>query len=1219
MRSLLPRFSLLGCAVALTALAVLAPPAEAASPIPEFPADGVALSGVRDTFDGLRRHIAARETRVGARYVAVIVKFTEPRNRSGRQYSRTAIPYVDRVFKSWADQLDPENHVLICMSTENRGIAIHSGSRWSNLGFAEAGITKVIDESPFARVARTGDHSGALERLVDAVDLHLSLRVQSIERNAARVRDDIGAYGRDIANARAAAKAAGTLTPTVRARLDAAVTGAQSASQRVDAGDVAGAERELRNVHAAISDVRTAVQRAEHEKNEITRLTAQGNALVQSAEGLRAAAGELAETSPRVHTRLTAMDAGVERVRDVLGEGSLSERATAVGNLEARNGQVLNMIKVETANREELLRLRAAAPDQIRIARERLAEVREKVDAAPMRPAGAANVQEVEDLLIDADTMLLASDPRSAVDSAERAGRMLDGIESSVGVAHRSHRFRTTTLPMIIGGALLALLVLLAVLHTLVRRAALRRATLVIERWRKLLGRAGTRLVKMRDDHPFLFGSQRLAQRFTGSTARHFVEMGEGADDLFLTYGAAANQLKRAETVLDEAPVIGWGNFNLIVRLLGESKVELSREQVGDDELFLPETIVVSRPAAELLDHMGDVYEEVYGKVHALEAELVEVPEILAGALDALTAAEESLGDLRTRGVGVAAYEEAHAAHRERHDWLRARVEHDPIGARPDATSLDAAAETLMARLRRVTAARDVLDDALDVRLAAVLKRIAARRVEGLRMSEPGFEPERMSRAAVDAGGAAMTSAAAGEDHAAVNAASHANDTVAEMERLVDLTLTSRDTTPGQLTKLREEEETQRSVLHERGGKIATLQSEHDDRAIMPALDNAEEAATALDFVGGCIDEAHEALTPGAQRYLAAAELARRALHVLADVTDLYAEIDSKAQQLREARQDARETVALARRRSGDLAAFLTADGPFAGESTTDASATLERRVTEETEAQASPKPHWIERLAAAQALVAHEQGVRVVAEEERRARDAARKLSSSLEGDYREAERLLRSSTDDRPPANRRLAEAAALIGHAGEQDGAKHPDWGAMVALLTDAQEHVREAVRMTHEDLELAAAARRSIGKAHDAIANADRSYGHSVRARLGSSRKRLRKARNALAVQQYELARETADAARAKADHARRDAVSAARRKAAAELTKALATAAAVTVFSGRARGGSSWGGSSSSWGSSSGISSGSSSGWSGGFGSSSGGSSFGGSSSGGSSW
>ena len=160
---------------ALVTLAAIAVPAGAfaATPIPAYEADRVALGGVDLDVAELSRFLVGFKSAVGATYHTAMVARSDPKDRPGGAYSDSAVDYVDQIRRAWRGELNARTSIIIVLAVENRGIAVHPGSAWARIGFERGVIKSVIDGSGFGVHARAGDYPGAIQSLVESIDDHL--------------------------------------------------------------------------------------------------------------------------------------------------------------------------------------------------------------------------------------------------------------------------------------------------------------------------------------------------------------------------------------------------------------------------------------------------------------------------------------------------------------------------------------------------------------------------------------------------------------------------------------------------------------------------------------------------------------------------------------------------------------------------------------------------------------------------------------------------------------------------------------------------------------------------------------------------------------------------------------------------------------------------------------------------------------------------------------
>jgi hypothetical protein len=244
-------------------VALLASSARAATPAPAFPSDRVAVAGVADTFRAVRNELAEFRSAVDASYHVAVIENSHPQDHTGPATAPSAVDYADQLFEAWRPHLDPARHVLIVLAIENRGIAIHPGSRWVEASFEGAEIKKTIDASSFGVFARAGDYSAALLALVRAVDVELVhrrnervARVARAEARLARLETSLGTTRGLVASSRFKGRAEASLAEAQR-YLDAA-RAALGAGRLVQVEeDAARGEQEIWNARGALDRART--------------------------------------------------------------------------------------------------------------------------------------------------------------------------------------------------------------------------------------------------------------------------------------------------------------------------------------------------------------------------------------------------------------------------------------------------------------------------------------------------------------------------------------------------------------------------------------------------------------------------------------------------------------------------------------------------------------------------------------------------------------------------------------------------------------------------------------------------------------------------------------------------------------------------------------------------------------------------------------------------
>jgi len=315
--------SLLG----LLAASLCSASVRAATAVPVFPSDGVAVAGSADTFDPLREHLKTFKSAVDAKYHVCVVSLSDPENRAGREYHGSTVAYVDQVFEAWRAKLDPAASVVIALAIENRGIAIHPGSRWTRLGFEQDEVTRLIDGSQFGDHARAGDYGGALVALVEAVDAELGRRVAEEQQLVEELTAGMPAV---LARVEALRKSAQEL-PNIAA---AAYRAAVEAGEEHRAAEAALRAGDPRKAAALLDRARTLATQGEAAlADAVARDRTAREAFAADAAELKKGLSRVRELSSR---SATPLESGLEQIereaaeaQEVFGEGDVA-RASAL-------------------------------------------------------------------------------------------------------------------------------------------------------------------------------------------------------------------------------------------------------------------------------------------------------------------------------------------------------------------------------------------------------------------------------------------------------------------------------------------------------------------------------------------------------------------------------------------------------------------------------------------------------------------------------------------------------------------------------------------------------------------------------------------------------------------------------------------------------------------------------------------------------------------------
>ncbi|MBN1945334.1 MAG: hypothetical protein JW797_06625 [Bradymonadales bacterium] len=711
----------------------------------------------------------------------------------------------------------------------------------------------------------------------------------------------------------------------------------------------------------------------------------------------------------------------------------------------------------------------------------------------------------------------------------------LDMIELKASMWLKQHRFWTRTVPLVAGIIAAILLLIGFLVFRGDRRRKRRRATERLEEWDAMLSTASERLVNLENEHTLLLGRADMAEHFRGATREPITELARKVDALFLSFEAASGLSQKAGQLIEATGPLTRKGFVEADRLLTDREVVARTEDVKERQLFLPDVREVRMPARELLRSMDTTYTEVIEQLKQLEAEVAkswgEMEQTSAELVEATGALEELLS---AGGFELVVYEEAAENLAQRQTVLQEKSGVDPLGSAEEVGRLRAEVKGLRDRLARLRQLSSMLEERVSPRIGELEQRLSnTRKTEGLRLAEPGFEPDAMLDRAQELELSAVSAVAEGEEVRALEKAREAATLLDELSGLVDDTLRSRAQSSQTIAELKERGKTLRAALPERRQRIAQLQEVHYDSALQPALDNAQQAEEVLGFVDQILVDALQACGDGEQRYLAAAELIRRATTHLDEVDALYQEIETKAEFLAECRRQAEAAVARVKVVLSRIRAELASDVPFAQASTKELEGKASGKLERLQQVMVATRIDWRAASKRAERLEKMVSDLSDIVKAERKAYTHATELQTELERKRKAVQALLDSSEVDRPAANERFQTAVETMKNAQKLSKREEVDWVQVLGILHTADTMLDESEKLAEEDARLDRSARQGIAEAESAIRDSDRAYGHGISADLGTSRQILAAAAGLLLQRKYEEALSQATKARTNA--------------------------------------------------------------------------------------
>jgi hypothetical protein len=829
-----------------------------------------------------------------------------------------------------------------------------------------------------------------------------------------------------------------------------------------------------------------------------------------------------------------------------LHERSVAGVASAQSALEAGElRKALELAQAAASDAEEAARLFAELRASELSSRDRLQGLRTYVAALEQSLVGADfDVTRVRSALKDAtaeldevDRLLREHQPQEAPARLSRAAVSINVAEDRITSAkaardaqarererqarEKERQARARVLFTWLGVALLGV-ILLSWLFVKRWRSAYRgrAARELIQQWETLLGRLADNLVKFEDEHALTLSQPGLMERFDETSTGPVLELAREVDNLYLSFEVAQRVLSAAKEELTRGGPLLWLRerpYERAIELLTVRQIVMRSEDLTQHKPYLPQRAEVQLQPQQLLAGMQASWERALHLMEKLEVQL-------GAAWEKLDQLEQELGELETLELRLVELGTPSSPRDEitklgrKVQAARERMRSDPQGAVEEATRLVQSLSAVRKKteyLVRVAAyvGKEVGEIRAEAR--AAVERL---RAGGFTVEEPGFEPDAMLAHIDKRHAAAVKALKQGKTEAAEKRADEALESAWKLLELCERLGRSRQESLGRLAEAEERCRALRERTPERRERIRGLRRAHADSALQPALDNVEEASGALEQVARYLTEARACVTPQARRYLAVDELLSRASEQLDAVDALFQEIETKAEDLALARQEAEKEL-LAAWPFEDLQALLV-DAPTANVETRAVYAEAKRVLSELRSAAKAERPDWLalrERVTALRGKTAATVE-RALAEYD--AYQKAHKLQQELAAQRESAVKQLGSGGAEFEPSRVVLQMASAEFDETVALTKGPDVSWTRTLGALEQIAQRFESVSRPPAEkEPTRAERARKALAAADAALRHANRVYGAGVIAELNEARRCLAKALEGIAIRDY----------------------------------------------------------------------------------------------------
>ncbi len=685
----------------------------------------------------------------------------------------------------------------------------------------------------------------------------------------------------------------------------------------------------------------------------------------------------------------------------------------------------------------------------------------------------------------------------------------------------RRKRFRSTTLPLIVaGGGLALVLAFLALLSLRFARAG-RSARARLEAFRTEVVQFLDKLDALKQRQELLpFTDQDYGGSMTGETLDFF------------------EKIETTREALRDEWLVHMDTCREVERMLGEAKwPRTARYREALDRMSAK---------GSGLDATHEGYERAVERLDRLERAHEETTTVLAEyeeRLARLTSQLESIGEL---GLSTTPYEVGTEACRAALESARGSKTPDPLGALQILADAGEHLTELGRWTERVISIVAAIDDVQD-EVKRTREKIGKLRSEGWKLDEEGGNPDPPLARAGERAGAARLALDRGEDEAADEEVQHAAADVERARRIITRQQEARERCATGIPNAREEIAALRGRLPGARADREELERDFADSSWAGVADHVDRTEAILTEIEPILEDADSSSAESVQRYFHAVDRLGHVERRQAEASERLDDLTTRTDELRALREAARKQESELASRRKEAERSLTEHSAVVGPDVAELMASTDALARDLADRIVEPRPDWVrlhEEVAAA------EEGYRsVVSEAEEDAR-LHRALEERLrEADRRagEVERQLASSSADRMPANHRFQEARDVLQKVRARSAVAGSDWGVLLERLADSVRELDAASRLATTDLKLARQIEEAIGDAEHEIRKAASYSRMGSTADVAGARAELGNARDRYSAQDYETALRLAASARRAATDAYDDAVLEARRR------------------------------------------------------------------------
>lgn len=586
-----------------------------------------------------------------------------------------------------------------------------------------------------------------------------------------------------------------------------------------------------------------------------------------------------------------------------------------------------------------------------------------------------------------------------------------------------------------------------------------------------------------------------------GATLAKYEKLQADMTGLWDRWLAVMDVLDKAQSLARKDSALGSEKLKEAEKLVSETKVF---ERIEEE----------SKQCAAGMDELNEAHEKARESVEVVgkRRETIEV----------------KLGEVKREGLPTVPYQPEIDGISAQAGQANEVLTPDPIGAR---TTLDQAGERARGLEDRVDRILQAYQEAREISgsLKSLGDKVARTRSEGLRLDEDGGNPDHPLAQTFQKLEDLRKSIHGGDPTAAADHLARAKELYQQAEQTYEGVLKARDFCARDHPERVRETQRLREAVGQYEAFESELRRDFAPSSWQNVAGNLAQAKSLLGTFDQKLNEAAEASTPTAQKYLLGARLLGQVDQEQQAVFRLMAAVGEQLQGLRALREETRKLARTLDDRQASADQFFRQNSQVIGAMARNGLASAEQSAGRVAGLMNDQQPDWprIHQL------------VRQANDEYSSARDLAetdlklyQDLSNRFDQVRQEAARVrafLAGHEEDRLAANQHYQNAESTIGRVERESREASGEWARLLELLRGASADLAHSERLAREDIRLARQAEAELEEATRTMRKARAYFSMGVTLSTAAAEAQVAQAEQLYRSQQYEQSIRTAAAA------------------------------------------------------------------------------------------